>query len=54
MIKLTKVKQPSKINIAFQPIAGTTVLLKTTPITLDIPNPVKKSAFTRTPSLYRK
>ena len=53
MMKLTTEKLPRRMNIAFQPIAGTTVLLKTTPMTAENPNPVKNSALTLTPNLKR-
>ena len=46
-------KQPKMMNMASHPSHGTTVLLNKTPITADMPNPVKKRAFTRTPNLYQ-
>lgn len=51
-MKLRTLKLPRMANMAFQPRLGTTVLLNTTPMTAEKPKPVKKSAFTRTPSLH--
>ena len=51
MMRLMPVKLPKMANIAFHPRNGTTVLLNTTPITAEKPNPVKKRALTLTPSL---
>ena len=54
MMRLIIEKQPRIMNIAFQPIAGTTVLLNTTPMTAERPKPEKKRAFTLTPSLKNR
>ena len=53
MMKLMSEKHPKIINIQSQPSLGTTVLLKTTPVTAEMPKPVKNSALTRTPSLKK-
>lgn len=51
MTKLISEKPPRIRNMTFQPSLGTIVLLKTTPVTAEMPNPVKKRALTRAPSL---